>query len=723
MKTNTKFKKIIAAIMLVIMGGSTTFAMFPTSVYAANSEIVIERISNPDAGVGEADGLEEGGNRETSYAWAMTTRGDYVYIGTNKNIMGNVAQTFIKKMTSSYGLSEDAAWGLANSITNGEIPRPTTEEGGYIFKCDINTGEIKKIFTADKGVSFRMAIECDGDLFFASYAAQDIGATDSTENVKNYIYKIDEDDKITQVFESTGGASMRAACLYDGNLLFGGIDESSIIAAGDEGKGYTKLAIIKKDSEDDEKWTRIADYKDFIEYATDPALTNSAGSPIWDMCSYDGYVWAVIPGRFGFVMFKGRPAENGETANEYGWIWEEVIGKTNGINNIGLSNSVEGYTGDMMGTISSAGTPFVYNDKLYLFDFDMTITAETNALTGILMKIAGQKPVMSQYLKTMYTTLKHPQSLWCYNDETGKFNKVEGFGKYMLDNCNEYVWRFGIYNDELYITTMDSAIMYRYITTLEGSDFINMTSEEIDTAIAKMENYSEMLEQNPAIYAMYGTLLENTIAMIEEYKTIDGEDLTFNDFVVKYEDLFIELESLQTTLNNLQGTGNEQLDTALTDLKEIFSKIDITGLKMYAYIVRLVENDVMGFDMFKTSDGVNFEVVTDDGFGDPYNYGGRSLVTTSEGLYIGTANPFYGAQLWRLRNEIEEDTTPEPENPNNPEDSEDPTDSEGKTDPEDDTLAPGTLPNTGKIGIIITLAVVLAVGVIVTKKYIKYKDI
>lgn len=707
MKINTKFKRFIVAIMLVMIVTSTSF------VYAADSEMTIEKISNPDAGAGEVDGLEDGGNRETSYAWAMAARGDYVYIGTNKNIMGNVAQTFINTMTTSFGLSEDVAWGIANSITNGEVPRPTTEEGGYIFKCNIYTGEIEKIYTADKGVAFRMAIECDGDLFFASYAAADIGATDTTEDVKNYIYKIDENDVITEVFESTGGASMRAACLYDGDLLFGGIDESSVIAPEHADGGYIKLAIVKKDSEDDTVWTRIADYKDFIEYATDPALTNSAGSPIWDLCSYDGHVWAVIPGRFGFVMFKGRPAEDGETANEYGWIWEEVIGRTNGINNIGLSDSLDGYTGDMMGTISSAGTPFEYNGKLYLFDFDMTITAETNALKAILFKTAGQSPVMSDYLKTMYMTLKHPQSLWCYDDATGKFNKVQGFGQYMTDTCNEYVWRFGVYNDELYITTMDSAIMYRYITTLVGSDFVKMTDEELDSAIERIEGYNEMIQSNPSFAGFVGTLLEDVTVMFEEYKTVKDDSEAFNDFVVKYEDLFIKLEAFVTTLNNMGTTGTEELDTAITDLNDICSKIDITGLKMYAYIVRVVEDDVWGFDMLKTSDGVNFEVVTDDGFGDPYNYGGRSLVTTSEGLYLGTANPFYGAQLWRLSAQGKQD--PDDTGTQNPDDT-------GKQDP-DDTTAPGDLPNTGKVGIVITLVVVLAVGAVITTKYIKYREI
>jgi nucleoside-diphosphate-sugar epimerase len=53
----------------------------------------------------------------------------------------------------------------------------------------------------------------------------------------------------------------------------------------------------------------------------------------------------------------------------------------------------------------------------------------------------------------------------------------------------------------------------------------------------------------------------------------------------------------------------------------------------------LIEN-AGGFEMRRTKDGINWFTVTQNGFGNPYNYGGRSLVSTPEGLFVGTANPF-----------------------------------------------------------------------------------
>lgn len=55
-----------------------------------------------------------------------------------------------------------------------------------------------------------------------------------------------------------------------------------------------------------------------------------------------------------------------------------------------------------------------------------------------------------------------------------------------------------------------------------------------------------------------------------------------------------------------------------------------------------------GFDLYVTEDGIHFDTITTDGFGDKYNHGCRAFGITSEGLCIGTANPFFGAQVWKL---------------------------------------------------------------------------
>ena len=56
-----------------------------------------------------------------------------------------------------------------------------------------------------------------------------------------------------------------------------------------------------------------------------------------------------------------------------------------------------------------------------------------------------------------------------------------------------------------------------------------------------------------------------------------------------------------------------------------------------------------GSDLYKTQDGVTWYPVTLTGFGDVGNYGIRVMESVGEDLYVGTANPFDGLEVWRGR--------------------------------------------------------------------------
>ncbi|MGH8445721.1 MAG: hypothetical protein ACREVL_10670, partial [Solimonas sp.] len=47
-----------------------------------------------------------------------------------------------------------------------------------------------------------------------------------------------------------------------------------------------------------------------------------------------------------------------------------------------------------------------------------------------------------------------------------------------------------------------------------------------------------------------------------------------------------------------------------------------------------------GCELWRTPDGVHWEPVTRNGFGNKYNWGIRNLVSTPHGLFVGTTNPF-----------------------------------------------------------------------------------
>jgi len=56
-----------------------------------------------------------------------------------------------------------------------------------------------------------------------------------------------------------------------------------------------------------------------------------------------------------------------------------------------------------------------------------------------------------------------------------------------------------------------------------------------------------------------------------------------------------------------------------------------------------------GADLYKTQDGVHWYPVTLTGFGDVGNYGLRTMTSVGDYLYVGTANPFDGLEVWRGR--------------------------------------------------------------------------
>ena len=55
----------------------------------------------------------------------------------------------------------------------------------------------------------------------------------------------------------------------------------------------------------------------------------------------------------------------------------------------------------------------------------------------------------------------------------------------------------------------------------------------------------------------------------------------------------------------------------------------------------------MGFDLYSSEDGVSFTMVTQTGFGNKYDVGGRNFASTPCGLFLGGVNVSYGATLWR----------------------------------------------------------------------------
>jgi hypothetical protein len=83
---------------------------------------------------------------------------------------------------------------------------------------------------------------------------------------------------------------------------------------------------------------------------------------------------------------------------------------------------------------------------------------------------------------------------------------------------------------------------------------------------------------------------------------------------------------------------NDQLFVGTFDSTTIFKDDPEVSAELEPY---------MGFDLFVSTDGTKFTPITTDGFGDRFNYGVRTMVSTPYGLFVGATNPYYGLQIWR----------------------------------------------------------------------------
>lgn len=639
---------LLSTVLLMLSMGMTAGAQTDANVIYSNG-YKIEKISNPTTGEGEVDGILQGGDRNNCYAWAMAERGGALYIGTNRNILGGMVAQFSQALVQA-GITYEQAWDIVNVIANGEIPPfQVNEMRPMIIRIDPATSETKVIYQAPAGTdsAYRMVVKYHNELYFGSMG-----------NAGTRIVKVDENDQAAVVYSGGGNSSFRAGTVYNDKLYFGGLDNR----ISDEAAGkYNKLAILEKNPGDDADWQRVADFNDFIAYADD-TLYQDQGGTVWDLVPYQGDLYLFLATSNGFVLFKGHEAASGEKANQYGWVWEEVIGK-NSKYNMGMAPTAAGFnTADdaMPGLIASAATPVVFQDKLYFGTFDYALNAELAAVQGMLMMIAGGEnaPALKDFLKPMYDSLNAPQKMYCM-DQSGAITEVEQINKAFANTTNEYFWRYGIYNDQLFVSSFDASSLYKYVTKLTNGDLLRMDQAEflqqIGYIVKLLQSFSGTKAGGEA-----GALSAALTAAQSQIATLLDQQATpenVQKLIALIEKVSAPLSVAAAAVSALPTSAARgvSLSGVVEALKSLANAFDLEGLRMYFSISnKLLKNDP-GFDLYVTKDGVNYTALTVDGFHDKFNFGGRTLVANADGLYIGTANPFYGAQLWRITQAEEEE--------------------------------------------------------------------
>ena len=211
---------------------------------------------------------------------------------------------------------------------------------------------------------------------------------------------------------------------------------------------------------------------------------------------------------------------------------------------------------------------------------------------------------------------------------------------------------------------------------------------EVD-ALALPQQFSEGRELGSEAELYQGMILVPYLLDKDKAWTTEESLTAQKNFISLYESLYGSYQNMKVNFpEEIQGI----FDQLLTP--ETFEMLFHTG-RLLKYLSTATE----GFDMY-VWDGNSMECITRDGFGDPYNSGLRVFAANDSKenpwLSIGTANLFYGTQIWRLEGEglnlpVVDDNKPNPDKPDpeNP-DKPDPENPDNPDKPEVDDNKPGT---------------------------------
>ncbi|MCX7746203.1 MAG: hypothetical protein N2645_04830 [Clostridia bacterium] len=211
----------------------------------------------------------------------------------------------------------------------------------------------------------------------------------------------------------------------------------------------------------------------------------------------------------------------------------------------------------------------------------------------------------------------------------------KGFG----DSANKYTLSMGVFKDHVYVSGTKELPLSWLIP--RGCDIIR---------INKHDDWELIVGGNP--------FLPNTSSAGTAQKCASGLGSGFNNPFNVYAWQIQEFQD-KLLISTFDDSSNMEviLDTLLANrlaLEQLIGAV-VTNLliEIYKSVVEILRNIKypIGFDLYISEDGVHFSSIFLNGLNNPNNYGGRILfVDSREKLYIGTANPFQGCEVWKTSN-------------------------------------------------------------------------
>ena len=672
--------------------------------YIGNGAVdVITDSSNPNYNAGD---------RGQNYSWSAVAYGDWMYVGTCYSAMGNTLTLMQNILGDKF--DKDVMEAGLKAMFNGTFyygHEDGADSGGILVKVNTKTGEIKLLMSNSlnhMAPLFRNAIAYNGKLYFCGSVhvngrsgLPSVYEIDPTDDSYKAVYVgLSSMQDYGEAYKKGISTGIRGMCVYNGKLVI-----SNVFANATTGESG---ATILASSNPSEGFTVIASQRDLFDYPAYTYRDSIYGGSVWDMVEYNGHLYVSIctgteenapddNTMQSFAIVRGDENADGT------FTWTPLIGdqKKDGARyTFGI---------DPERTRSGAANLIVYKDHLYIGEYN----DEQIAMERILFNKTGEGSDGSlggvdcsfvnanlEQSVNLYRMDKDENIELLVGNATTMFPNggISGIGSGFGHNENQYIWRMEVYDGKLYIGTFDTSSLLEPIGQFSNGDIIGMTPEQWATQLQYIKELLELLYEknktNPvATYEMQATpetatpetamYMDDMAVEVEDSFASEAADLTDmmeiapdvlgNDTEMGVLSSENSVEDRITSLQDFSDYYETMLDQYEQlaaeydlgdDLKAAFEKLlnQETWDKIKSVLVCLhyMRTASRGFDMYVTSDGVNFETLTTSGFGDPYNHGLRVFAVTNQGLCLGTANPFYGTQLWIQR---KTETKPQPTAP------------------------------------------------------------
>ncbi|MCL2426474.1 MAG: hypothetical protein FWD05_09075 [Oscillospiraceae bacterium] len=662
--TFTRFTRKILAMFLAML-----FVFASVAEISSFAVEAAEKISNPDRRFG-IDGIDSNPNvgQHNSYVWSSElfrqTDGDYLWAGINRDLGVGV-----------FGLTgmDPGLFHLLN------IPEPTLDRAGRIYRQRASdpTAPWELMYASTAISGFRRMIVFDGDLYVIA------GLTNRPIADYSIILRFPKDFRpgdspdivIWEQLLEVGTEYFRAATVLDDRLYIGTFDGQVFVTDG------TGLQNLTPNSGDN-----LVGWSHAFNISDSGILTEEV---IWDLLAFNGSIYAFTSGTDsvrGFRVIKITPGPDGYT-------FEHIVGGPQAQYPFGMG---------IHGNVAASGflsTSFG-QDYVYVSTF----------ANGPAILIGLGRGAVDGVLRHLYTPAQiyrfGTDDVWevVVGDRTGNRVAVDRLGQpvphvgnhragfsplpdYRKNTSfNQYGWWMAEHEGRMYATTWNMGNFrehYALIMALHIETLIEGASRVMYGYLDALNDLHYMLARDAHLidfYAMgeaidehlYNNLAETyseTLTITNEVEPVDTSDDLVSEELLDVTELYVMFgadrrEIVEGIVSIIADhSPSEDFRSAVVVLTDIIMEIieetdgsELTARELAAHLVELYGfsadyfadvTSPLGFNMFVSEDGVNFDPITVNGFGDPNNYGGRVIVSSEHGLHVMTANPFTGGQVWR----------------------------------------------------------------------------